>query len=138
YFDSAMLTGADFTGAEVRGASFSYTASNGFTLVQLYSTASYRAMDLSGINLSLNNLAAANFTGQNLSNASFNSATLTGADFRQANLTKALVYGATLTGADFTDAEVRGANFTKDYSQATGITLAQLYSTASYKVKDLS
>ena len=159
-FDSAALTGADFTGAEVRGAYFSryFSAGTGITLAQLYSTASYQAMDLSGIGLSLNNLAGANFAHQNLTNAYFDSATLTGADFhqanlnsaylgsailthtdfRQANLTNASFYVATLTDAVFTDAEVRGARFSKSYGLGTGITLAQLYSTASYQAKDLS
>ena len=41
-----------------------------------------------------------------------------------------------LRAADFTDAVVRGANFYK-YS-GTGLTLTQLYSTASYQAKDLS
>ena len=46
---NATLTGADFTGAEVRGASFYSTTDSGFTAAQLYSTASYQAGDLTGI-----------------------------------------------------------------------------------------
>ena len=55
------------------------------------------------------------------------------------NLTNANFYAATLTDADFTGAEVRGADFTyttitRDWlSDGTGITLAHLYSTASYQ-----
>jgi uncharacterized protein YjbI with pentapeptide repeats len=64
-----------------------------------------------------NNLAGANFAGQNLTNANFNN--------------------ARLTGADFSGAEIRGANFDR-YNPGTGITLAQLYSTASYQAHDLS
>jgi CubicO group peptidase (beta-lactamase class C family) len=46
---------------------------------------------------------------------------------------------ATLTDADFTDADVRGAKFTKyKYLTGTGITLAQLYATASYQAHDLT
>jgi uncharacterized protein YjbI with pentapeptide repeats len=101
----ATLIGADFTGADVRGAIFFDSTTHGFTLAQLYSTASYEARDLSGIDLGSNNLAGANLAGQNLANASFS--------------------GATLTGADFTDAEILGASFGR-YPFAyggTGITL---------------
>ena len=44
---------------------------------------------------------------------------------------------ATLTGANLTGAEVRGANFIAIYV-GSGITLAQLYSTASYQAHDLT
>ena len=124
-FSGAMLTGADFTESEVRGASFDRRGDNGgfgtgITLVQLYSTASYQAKELSGISLSGNNLTDGNFAHQNLTNASF--------------------YGATLSGADFTDAVLHGANFSKDSFNGigTGITLEQLYSTASYQAHDLT
>ena len=60
------------TGAEVRGASFANFGC-GLTLAQLYSTASYQAHDLTGINLAGNNLAGVNFAGQNLTNADFSS-----------------------------------------------------------------
>jgi uncharacterized protein YjbI with pentapeptide repeats len=91
---------------------------------------------LAGIGLAFNNLAGGNFADQNLSTANFS--------------------GATLSGADFTGAEIRSANFEFRVSIALGgggdlilrgpevpptgtaITLAQLYSTASYQAKDLS
>ncbi len=127
----ATLTGADFTGAEVRGAGLGplvnpfngYTYGTEITLDQLYSTASYQAHDLNGIRLSYNDLTGGNFAGQNLTNASF--------------------VGATLSGADFTGAEVRGAGFGLSFilfvgGFGTGITLDQLYSTASYQAHDLN
>jgi uncharacterized protein YjbI with pentapeptide repeats len=125
-FDNATLTDADFTGAEMRGANLSYVTSTGFTLAQLYSTASYQAHDLRGIILNYNDLTGGNFAGQDLTNAYF--------------------YGAALTDADFAGANVRGANFAPyagcvDFScppSGTGITLPQLYSTASYQAHDLS
>jgi uncharacterized protein YjbI with pentapeptide repeats len=94
---------------------------------------------LSGIGLGGNNLAGGNFAGQNLANVYFNYATLTGADFREANLTNANFFAARLAGADLTGAEVRGAEFYRDSynNSASGISLAQLYSTASYQVHDL-
>src|SRR5262249_33928563 len=141
------LTDTDFTDAEIRGANFAaqsflidlhgdYVATvtgPGITIDQLYSTSSYQAHDLSGIGLVYNDLPGANFSGQNLTNANFSEAALTGADFREANLSNVNFEGATLSDADFTGTEVRGVNL-----RFTGFTLAQLYSTASYQVHDLS
>src|SRR6185295_921911 len=90
----------------------------GITPAQLYSTASYQAHDLSGVGLAYNDLSGANFAGQNLSSADF---------------TRAYV-----NGADFSDAEVRGANFYRDDNGGSGLTLAQLYSTASYQAHNLT
>jgi uncharacterized protein YjbI with pentapeptide repeats len=113
----AWLYNANLNGAEVRGANFSRSVSfgygSGITAAQLYSTASYLARDLTGINLEANAFAHVNLVGQNLTNAVFR--------------------GAALTGADLTAAEIRGADFS--YS---GITAAQLYSTVSYNTHDLS
>jgi uncharacterized protein YjbI with pentapeptide repeats len=134
-FYYATLTDANFTDAEVRGASFYRGGSctvecepvgTGISLPQLYSTASYQAHDLTGIDLGFNDLRGANFAGQNLTNADF--------------------FAANLTDADFAGADISGANFGIAYNsigrppglRGTGITLAQLYSTASYQAKDLS
>ena len=185
---AATLADAEFTGTEVRGAilgiimfresppgrfadTFIFPGiiriGTGITIDQLYSTASYQTLDLSRINLELNNLAGVNFAGQKLANAVFTSATLINANFSQANLTNtnfgvaqltgeidltaadmrgASFYAAALRDADFTDADVRGADFhigggCGEWSCAptgTGITLAQLYSTASYQDRGLS
>ena len=106
-FSSATLTGADFTGADVRGASFRRTrdtyAGNpilfgtGITLAQLYSTASYQAHDLYGVDFSFNELDRGYFAGQNFANANFSDATLTDANLSGAILTGANVQGATST-----------------------------------------
>jgi uncharacterized protein YjbI with pentapeptide repeats len=137
-FLRATLTDADFTEATVKGSLFSRSAFSGYyfpgdvsgtgiSLPQLYSTASYQAHDLSGISLSLNDLTGGNFAGQNLANANF--------------------VAATLTEANFDNADVRGANFrTRGHEcgifgcgpTGTGITVAQLYSTASYQAHDLT
>ena len=97
------------------GANFSGTTSKGFTAEQLYSTASYQANDLHGIDLGQNDLTGWNFAGQNLSGASF--------------------YQATLSGVTLTGATVAGASFCLTTSK--GFTAQQLYSTASYQAKDL-
>jgi uncharacterized protein YjbI with pentapeptide repeats len=114
-FSYATLTNADFTNAIVTGASFNDTTSQGFTAAQLYSTASYKNGDLSGIKLMSNDLTGWNFAGQNLTGAIFSY--------------------STLTNTDFTDAIVTEANFGNAPSH--GFTADQLYSTASYKNGDL-
>ncbi len=94
-FYYATLTGADFTGAEVRGASF---YGSGFTLAQLYSTASYQAHNLTGVALN-GDLNGWDFAGQNLTNASFSGATLTDADFTAADARGAVLFDFQLSGA---------------------------------------
>jgi uncharacterized protein YjbI with pentapeptide repeats len=119
YFSGTTLTGADFTGAAIRGANFSNNGGTGITLAQLYSTKSYQDHDLTGIGLDGNDLSGGNFAGQNLTDANFSR--------------------GSLTDADLNGAEIRGANFSRDpYVGGTGLTLAQLYSTASYQAHDLS
>ena len=150
------MTGADFTGAVLRSARLG--GSIGFTADQLYSTASYQAHDLTGIQFSTIyagsvDLAGWNLVGQNLTGAFFWGARLTDANLSQANLTRAMLYAnltdanlsqanltdadlgyANVTGANFTQSEIRGAHFTG----AIGFTAEQLYSTASYQAHDLT
>jgi uncharacterized protein YjbI with pentapeptide repeats len=110
----STFTNADFTGAVVKGANFLRPDSLPQTITkeQLYSTASYQANDLRGINLGNNNLAGWDFSGQDLTNAGFSS---------------------TVTGANLTGAIVAGASF----DGAIGFTHGQLLSTASYQEKNL-
>jgi hypothetical protein len=87
-------------------------------------------------------LSGWNFAGQDLRRATFESAQLAGADFSGADLREARIYPADLVGANFTGADIRGAWF-ESYRDNTGkfvggITLEQLYSTASYQAGDLS
>jgi uncharacterized protein YjbI with pentapeptide repeats len=129
--NTVTLTDADFTGAHIRGANVAIgglygccVSAGGVTLEQLYSTASYHSGDLSGINFSGNSFIVGNFAGRNLARVNF--------------------AGAQLTGADFSSAEIRGASFATAYYigvgtiKGTGITLDQLYSTASYQAHELS
>ena len=101
--------------------------------------------------------SGANLAGQNLTNANFNYATLTDANFSQANLTNAN-FIATLTNANLSQANLTNANLSLRHadrrepdrgrsaggelstftSPGTGITAAQLYSTASYQAHDLT
>jgi uncharacterized protein YjbI with pentapeptide repeats len=87
------------------------------------------------------NLTDAELGQANLTNAQFYPATLTGANLSQANLTGAYVWDTKLNGADFTGADVRGASFFADsytFDADKSLTLAQLYSTASYASHDLN
>lgn len=131
----AHVPAANFTDADIRGARLGTTD---FSFAQLTSTASYQAGNLSGIALNNDNLTGWNLSGLNLSNSSFFNSTLTSANFSHANLSGADLSEASMTSADFTQADVRGAGFAKTLHDGTGITLTQLYSTASYGNHDLS
>jgi uncharacterized protein YjbI with pentapeptide repeats len=113
-FFAATLTGANFTGADVRGANFfrddEFYGGTGITPSQLYSTASYQAHDLTGIDFYGNNLDGVNLAAQKLTNA----------DFR----------GATLTGANLSGADARGAYF--DYDPFTGANTNNLIQTGGH------
>ncbi|MEX0612979.1 MAG: pentapeptide repeat-containing protein [Pirellulales bacterium] len=146
-FTYATLTGASLANAQVRGTNFyrdNVGGGSGITPAQLYSTASYQARDLTGIDLSGNDLSAANLSSQNLTNAIFSTfrdyyakANLNGANLSHSNLTNAVFAIATLTGAALNGSDVRGAAFNATID-GSGITLAQLYSTASYQARDLT
>jgi uncharacterized protein YjbI with pentapeptide repeats len=111
-FQNAKLVGTNFTGALVRGTHFGSTVEAGFTPAQLYSTASYKAHDLSGIRLSNNILSGWNFAGQNLTGANLSFANLSNADFSGANLTNTYFqpYSGTIAGASLSGADARGSD----------------------------
>jgi hypothetical protein len=95
-----------------------------------------------GANFYNRNLTMAYLIGADLTGAAGYYANLSNADLSQANLTNATLRWGELTGANFSNAEVRGARFTRGSTYGGplvgGITLAQLYSTASYAAHDLS
>ncbi len=126
----AILANADLTDAVIAGADFS---SSSITLSQLYTTKSYKEKNLSGVGLDELDLSNADFSRINLTSARLSWSTFTNANFRNANLTNADLNLSTFTNADFTDAVIAGADFS-----FSSITLSQLYSTKSYKDKNLS
>ncbi|MBN1911556.1 MAG: pentapeptide repeat-containing protein [Pirellulales bacterium] len=113
---SAMLSNTTFCGAVITNADFSDTTIRGFLPTQLYSTVSYEGHNLKSVNLADNNLTGWSFVGQDLEGASFQS--------------------AELQNADFTDASVVYANFA--FATNHGFSPQQLYSTASYRHRQLS
>ncbi|MGD9634150.1 MAG: pentapeptide repeat-containing protein [Pirellulales bacterium] len=97
--NGADLTNTDFSDAVIQGANFSravscndlcYTLSKGISLPQLYSTASYKAGNLSGIGFDFHDLSGANLAGKNLTNANFSAVTLTSANLNAADARGAL------------------------------------------------
>lgn len=92
-FIGATLSNADLSGAIVNGTWFTDTTTHGFTMEQLYSTASYQQKDLAGINLSSNDVSGWDLAGQDLTNANMMALTLTSADLS----------GASLNNANFTN-----------------------------------
>jgi uncharacterized protein YjbI with pentapeptide repeats len=79
--------------------------------------------DLEQAELGNIDLTSATFLGSDLMQADFTSSNLTNVDFTDAEL-----FGSTLTNAILTGATINGA----DLGSVTGLTSAQLYSTASY------
>lgn len=163
----ADMSGAEITGAMFGEAFADPSQSGtDLTKEQLYSTASYQRKDLSGIHLSGNDISTWDFTGQTVTNAEFNRSKLKkeqlystasyqaknlrgislrdnndlrGWDFTGQDLTGAnLGCGSQLSGAIFTDAVIAGVNFDHlGACSAPSVTLDQIYSTASYKQKNL-
>jgi uncharacterized protein YjbI with pentapeptide repeats len=152
-FRAAPLRGADFTNAEIRGARLDRMAfypgyrgyyvveisyADSFSTAQLTSTASYQNHDLRDISLIGNDLKSANFSGQDMRNINLEYALLNNADFSGADLRGAKLAQSIKTGANFAGSNVRGTDFARRDDYNTGITLAQLYSTASYQEHDLT
>ncbi len=121
------------TDAMINNASIG-PGTRGFTKAQLYSTASYKGKDLSGVWLWDLDASEWNLSTQNLTGTQFRNVNLTGADLSNSILTDA-VLGGSLVNTNFAAAVVKGTYFGNATSR--GFTREQLYSTASYKAKDL-
>ena len=104
---------SNFDDAIIRGAELRSVFNFGFTLDNLYSTASYKSGDLTGIEVEYGDLTGADFRGIDLSGARLARLTLDGADFRGATIVDATI-GASLEGADFRGANLTDTNFTYD------------------------
>ena len=116
---NANLSNANLADAVVTGADFSSTTSQGFTAQQLYSTASYKAKNLSGIGLAGNEMTRWNFKRQNLTSANFTGATLYSAVLTGAKLSSATLTGADLSSAILTNADLSNATLTSRTENAT-------------------
>jgi uncharacterized protein YjbI with pentapeptide repeats len=88
-----------------------------------------------GVQLGNQILEYADLSQSNLTDSSFEHSNLTSANITNANLTGAHFYHATLRNADLTGAVVTGTALGETTSR--GFTKEQLYSTASYKTKNL-
>lgn len=107
-------TNAWLDGARIESTQFVSATKNGLTEAQFATTASHQAGQLKGIGLEASQLDHWNFLGQDLTGASFQY--------------------SSLVNTDFTNARINDVNF----SEASGMTHAQLAATASYKANDLS
>jgi uncharacterized protein YjbI with pentapeptide repeats len=151
-FAGSTLTGVDFTDAEIEETLFADTTTRGFTKEQLYSTANYKRMDLSGTRLGNNALAGWNFSGQRFEFADLSESDATLANFANADLRLANLDSSTLVQANFSNADLRDASFADTMVADANFTGAivngtifsgsdlskeQLYTTASYQQKNL-
>ena len=124
----AIIEGADFSNLQTYEA---YAGVKyGITSSQLYSTASYKNKNLTGIKFGDNYMVGFDFTGQNMTNVSFRGAELNNVDFTNANLTNVDFRFSDISNANFDNAIIEGAYL-------SDIRTNQLYSTASYKEKNL-
>lgn len=157
-FRNCTLGMVDFTDAQINNVSF-YSAKS-FTAEKLYSTASYKNKDLSGIDFRFVDVKNWDFSGQNLSGVNFYSRDFTGADFTDSVITNTDLSGSNLTfdqlkstasyknkdlsGASFSSVDLAGFDFSDQiinnasFGNAKNLTASQIASTASYKNKDLS
>ena len=127
---SIILTDAIIEGANFEGLQTDVDSKYGILAEQLYSTASYKNKNLTGIKFGHNYMVGFDFTGQNMTNVSFWAAELNNADFTNANLTNVDFRFSDISNANFDNAIIEGAYL-------SDIRTNQLYSTASYKEKNL-
>ena len=113
---------ANFTDAIVRGARLT-----GITSEQLYSTASYKNKDLTGIIIG-SSIENWNLSNQNLTNANFSSCR----SLIDTNFSNTIIEGANFTNPTNYNKTSKLRNYNED------ITKEQLYSTLSYRNKNLT
>ena len=119
------LSGAELGGGNLNDSTIKY-ANLSITNEQLYETASYKSKDLRGVTFGNNfrrigNSTSWDFTGQDLTGAGFSGTVFDRAEkFAETNFTDANIAGVDLSHAVF-----------------GGFSTEHLYSTASYRAKDL-
>lgn len=109
-FESTNLTGAQFSGAIIWEANFANTTRLGFTESQLASTYTYQVGDLTGFDLSNNNMSSWSLSKKDLRGADMDNATLINADISSSNLTYADFRNTDLTGVNFSHSALIGAD----------------------------
>lgn len=134
-FAASNVKDVDLTGSLVSGADFSDVTDRGFVKEQLYSTRSYKTADLAGIVLQRNDLSGWDLSSKNLRDASLSRSVLSGATLATASLENADFTLASLSATDLAGASITGAKFSN--TTASGLVPEQLYSTASYRYRDL-
>ena len=149
----AILTGTDFTGSDFTGANLTGGDLTGI-MMRSYIPSGNTKITFTNANLTNANLSGLTFDGNGtfgFAGAKLNGAKLTGTKFQNSlNLTNTSLVGTNLSGisfyglnfanANFTDANVAGADFhytVTGYDGWNYFNKEMLYSTASYKNKDL-
>jgi len=151
--DGAHMTDCDFTSADltdaiINGADFQDARGAGFTEQQFASTASYKAGDLTRLNMAENSMAGWDLSGFNLSDSDFERASFTESDLSGSNLARSdlsraglsradLSY-ANLTDADLTRAVLTGTNLIGADMTGVGIFRAYLIGTDTRRAIDLT
>ncbi|MCA9171420.1 MAG: pentapeptide repeat-containing protein, partial [Planctomycetales bacterium] len=102
-FDLSEMTDVDLSNAVIVGASFYDTTSRGLTLPLLASTSSFQSKNLKNIRLEQNDLTGWDLSSQNLSNASFQNSVMTDVNLRGADLKNANLSWATTSEPPVTD-----------------------------------
>ncbi|MFI3291358.1 MAG: pentapeptide repeat-containing protein [Opitutales bacterium] len=130
-FTNAIIIKSELGGNRLRG---------GFNKEQIYSTKSYINKNLAGINFSVNDMKAWDFSGQNLEDARFEWCVLDDVSFENANLKNVSFDDSNNGSSSFYNTNFANAIIAKcrfKYATNEGFTKEQLYSTKSYKDKDL-
>ena len=140
-FNFASLVNANFENAEIKDAAFGGNRlRGGITKEQLYSTKSYKEGDLTGINFSVNDLTGWDFSNKCLKDSHFEWSILTNVSFKDSDLENVTFDdsnqgSASFENTDFTNANIKGCRLTG--ATGRGFSKEMLYSTKSYKTKDL-
>ena len=142
-YDGQLLTG-DFSRKSMVNSSWRNATTGSERLSFIYSDLTNAVFDGAVMNAWF---GAVTFNGASFRNADlskkttdgtgFDGATVINVDFTGANLSDVNFQNADVSGTNFTDAIINGANFGENYV-VKNFTQEQLYSTKSYKNKDLS